>query len=230
MREQFPKSAVVYYRHGVALAELQEFEAADAAYAEAERVLDQDKNIPPNHWLRRVLHRHRGFLCWHRSKKCEANEKGIARRLELLVEAYRCTEKSLALTTEGALGYITATNNLLFYVIEYRHFLPSEQEPILSDDCITKHVPALERHLDIAAATRKELFRLDTLARSYIYMKDFEKAVLVAERIEHVLASPAGADAQSASYFDVTTHLNEQEREMLDHALWLVIVARFRHT
>ncbi|MEH2488927.1 hypothetical protein [Bradyrhizobium sp. AZCC 2230] len=87
--------------------------------------------------------------------------------------------------------------------------------------------------MDLATASRDRLNWIDTICRANAFLGETEKAVLAAERIEHLLSGPqTGPDRDSIehssdvnstrSYYATTSHLNERERDMLDHALWLL--------
>ena len=231
IEEMYPKDPVPLYRHAVALSELNEFEPADAKYAQAQEALDGYESIPNDHWLRRALPRRRGFLYWLRANECDnASSDEIERKVELLILACEFTRRSLSMSKPGSSAYATSCNNLLYYLLDL-HYARGGKEVEFDEemkDCLRE----METRVALATALRPQLAKLDTLCRAYVVLRRFADAVLAAERIEHLLAKGPEPTEESTSdtnpmrsgnaYFSITENLNPAERRILDHALWVL--------
>jgi ppGpp synthetase/RelA/SpoT-type nucleotidyltranferase len=230
MRDVSPKSVVIYYRLAQSLAALNEVDAALVMYGHAETLLSDDEHVPPRHWLRSLIPRNRGFLLWRKSETCDGKEDSRLERLVLLLEAYRCTKRSLERTPEKTTGYTRCLNNLIYYIVEYHSFLKDTDHGEIDAAEAKAFLKDFEKRVDVGTAPRSQLHWLDTLCRSYAWLERFDEAVLVAERIEHLVSGPPDEAAKSltvsappgSSYFSITAHLNENERYILDHALWVL--------
>jgi ppGpp synthetase/RelA/SpoT-type nucleotidyltranferase len=237
-QEFSPNSVVVYYRYAQALTKLGEYDASIAKYIKAESLLSTDKYVPSDHWIHTLIPRNLGYVTWRKSLLIADDETGRETRLKLLVEAYRHTERAAALSTGLTLhNKLRNANNALYYAVEYIALLgkPTESSEIQEQD-VRPSLDLLESNVVLATATPAQLNWIDTLCRAHALFGNIEKAVLAAERVEHLLSAPTtyepeegdGKDEQSAehnssrSYYATTSHLNDRERDMLDHALWVL--------
>jgi len=236
-----PNSVVVYYRYAQALIKLEEFDAAIAKYNKAESLLATDHHVPKSHWLHVLIPTNLGYATWRQSLLCADDENGKELRLELLVAAYRHTKRAGELAAKN--GYSRTersrarnANNALYYAVEYMALTGlSEGGPIAKSE-VQGHLELLQGNVDLATASLNQLNWIDTLCRAHALFENTERAVLAAERIEHLLSAPPDpepggdivADASFSdrnamhSYYATTSHLNDRERDMLDHALWVL--------
>lgn len=235
-----PNSSVVYYRYGQALAKLDEFDSAIAKYEKALSLLAADKYIPVKHWIRQTLPLRLGYAIWRKSLACNStNGDGNQERLCLLKRAFDITAAAAdgdeRTHADGSvkLPAIRIANNALFYAVEYMSFIGSLDGDQINLSDIGPHLELLERSVDLGTASLKQLSWIDTLCRTYSLTGDTEKAVLAAERIEHLLSAPPTGDGEDRgdhgkplgarpSYYAITDHLNDRERDVLDHALWVL--------
>jgi len=181
-------------------------------------------HVPKDHWLHSLVPRQWGFCIWTRSLSLDPSIGESATRLTLLRSAYDLTRKSFDRTRAGSIGRIRAANNALFYGVEFKGLYKSDAgiEPLESEE-LFELLAILESQVDLATVTRTRLSWLDTMCRAYVCMGNWEKAVLTAERLEHLLAPAEGSHQhQPGSYFALIGNLNERERDILEHALWVL--------
>jgi hypothetical protein len=112
--------------------------------------------------------------------------------------------------------------------------VPAEKQEIRRDD-LEKFLRLVEAAVDIGKAEFKDLSWLDTLCRAYAQFGDTEKALLAAQRIEIILSTVGSTTSSSRerggaphgdqgelSYYDIVGNLNDRERDIMDHALWVL--------
>jgi hypothetical protein len=210
-----------------------------AKYAKAESLLSADRFLPADHWLHILIPRNTGYVTWRKSLLLADEHDKNVERLRLLLEAYNHTKRAARLSQQlqpnNKLAQARNANNALYYAVEYMALLgcqDSGSEIAIED--VRVCLEMLEGHVDLATASRSQLNWIDTVCRAYALLGETERAVLAAERIEHLLSGPqTGPDSGSIeqpsidsnstrSYYATTSHLNERERDMLDHALWIL--------
>lgn len=224
-----PSSAVVQYRYAQALMKLKEWDGAILKFSRAQELLQSDRHIPADHWLHDTIPRSMGFVKWSKSLECSENPERKPERLRLLREAYNDTKISYSKSPTRQ-RKLRAANNGLYYAIEYLGLAGKDHAEEIDGENLERFLAELEEELDIADAPREKLSWLDTMCRAYVHVENLNKAVAVAERIEHLLsADPVKTedDSKTASvhpegYYAVTENLNGLERDALDHALWVL--------
>jgi len=234
VQEHAPNSTVVYYRYGQALAKLGEIDAAITKYLKAEALLATDQFIPPKHWLRLLIPRNLGFLTWSKSLLCPDDPEGREMRMDLLIDAFEHTKRSYAASSLNTDNHTRGANNALYYAIEYMALLGSVEDGKIKKIDAEPFLKTLESKIDLATAPHSQLNWIDTLCRADALFGKTERAVLAAERIEHLMSGvhqspPDGRGGSHHSkgnpthaFYAITSGLNDRERDVLDHALWIL--------
>jgi len=223
-QQKSPTSVVIYFRWGQALAILDEYDLAEQKFRRASELLDQDRYVSEGHVLRSTVPRMLGRVLWSKSKQCPDDEEGVRLRGSLILEAYRETTKGFDPASAISLPQMRAANSALYYGIEYRSLLPDDESiPRLE---LEELLRILERELSVGTAPLGRIYWLDTMCLAYEHFGQIEQAVSVAERVEHLLSGSrreaGNQGGRRESYYAVTSHLSSLEREVLDHALWVL--------
>ncbi len=233
----YPDSVIVLYRYAQSLFELGDLDTSDEMYQRAEGMLDGDSQLQGGHWLRGTIPRQHGYLLWTKSLAFGADSEQRTRRIELLWKACVLTKLAFERASMESINRIRAANNYLYYAVEYRGLWQfGDDEVEISDADLKPYLDLVASQVDLGAATFKQINWLDTLCRAYAQMRKFNLAVSAAERLEHLLTFDDGGrlttsenmppNAQSAaeptSYIAVVAQLNDRERDILDHALWVL--------
>ncbi|TKV80097.1 tetratricopeptide repeat protein [Bradyrhizobium elkanii] len=240
-QEMSPESVVVYYRYAQALVKLNELDAAITKYQKAESLLSADRYVPRDHWLHTVIPRMLGFALWAKSRAQPPDADGRAERIRLLVQAYGYSKKACQFAalhkTSTTISRLRNANNVLHYAAEYLDLNPDGAE--ITKEEVREHLIFLEKNLDLGRSTRQQLNFIDTLCRASLLFGKIEQALMAAERIEHLLSTPPATTVSPRSieddselreasqgpgptFYATISHLNEKERDMLDHALWVL--------
>ncbi|WP_194473271.1 tetratricopeptide repeat protein [Bradyrhizobium sp. CCBAU 51753] len=240
-QEKSPESVVVYYRYAQALVKLNELDAAIAKYQKAESLLSADRYVPRDHWLHTVIPRMLGFALWAKSRSQPPDEDGRAERIRLLVQAYGYSKKACQFATlhntSTMISRLRNANNALHYAAEYLDLNPKGVE--INKEEVREHLVFLEQNLDLESSTRQQLNFIDTLCRASLLFGKIEQAVIAAETIERLLSIPPANTASAPAieddselrgappspgptFYATTSQLNEKERDILEHALWVL--------
>jgi ppGpp synthetase/RelA/SpoT-type nucleotidyltranferase len=235
MRVRSPKSVIVFYRLAQSLARLGEFESAAAMYERAEHQLSEDEHVPEGHWLWILVPLQSGYIHW--TKSLGVGSENSTEKKRLLILAYEKTKLARSRSANGTKYHVRASNNLLYYAVSYRTLCsPAETEQIPIDELLS-FITEIESSMPVETATLDERNWLDTLCRSYVHLNDWKKARPYAERLEtlltemavkraaHIKKAPENSSEDGADpppYGHIVGNLNDRERDIFDHALWVL--------
>ena len=225
VEDRIPESTVAYYRHGQALESLGQVEDAANLYKKTVELLQEGAHhLPEKHWLRASPFLRLGFIYWQQSLPFANRGANLNSRLELIVKAHETTQQALPFADEDTPTWIRIHNNLAYYAVEYLDLVEDGIEPKLTEEVIAPSLSVLEANVVIDQSDN--VHRLDTLCRAYVHLGHLPQAAHVAKRVEYLLDRPElrteETEPRPETFYQATKPLSKAEREILEHALWVL--------
>lgn len=186
MHEQYPQDVVPYYRHGMTMRKLKDIDASIKLFKKGLELLDKDRTIGEDHWVKAALPRNFGFSYWKLAKKLSDDPRQSRQRFAHLRKAHHYTEIAYKAKTTDDLERLQTVNNLIYFTWKYLSLRPQGYKTINKT-----RLEALLAELEPMAniETSEDFESLETLCVAHKLLGNKDKAIAAANRVMIVLHS-----------------------------------------
>ncbi|MBY0256339.1 hypothetical protein [Methylobacterium sp.] len=197
LQSRFPDKVILKYRHAKVLDAMGDRDTAIALLHSAIPQIDDDRSLPPGHWLRFAARRVLGVLLWERGDAFRRSARNSAAADEMgrgllfiFLEAYRITHEVYTMIQSLEPPHDAAAqperaktaNNLLWFALEYldEGGSPQHLDPGFNPDLIDRYLAEMQAG---QLGDQEDQRVLDTARRAYEHLQAPEKARAAATKL-----------------------------------------------